>query len=167
MQKTAVTVGMGMTEKQGGTDVRANTLARPSGSGEGIYRLSGHKWFMSAPMSDAFVMLAQTSDGMGCFLVPRLLEDGTANGLRLPAPEGQDRQPLQRFLGGRVQRYLRLPARRRRMRGIRTILDMVTLTRLDCALASSRHHARLARGGRAPCARPQRVRQDAGRPADR
>ncbi|MBW8320906.1 MAG: acyl-CoA dehydrogenase family protein, partial [Rhizobium sp.] len=62
MQKSAVTIGMGMTEKQGGTDVRANTSTGER-VGEGIYRLSGHKWFMSAPMSDAFVMLAQTKDG--------------------------------------------------------------------------------------------------------
>lgn len=81
MQKSAVTIGMGMTEKQGGTDVRANTSTAER-VGEGIYRLTGHKWFMSAPMSDAFVMLAQTREGLGCFLVPRLLEDGGANGLR-------------------------------------------------------------------------------------
>ena len=80
MRKSGVTIGMGMTEKQGGTDVRANT-SRGERVGEGIYRLTGHKWFMSAPMSDAFVMLAQTDGGMGCFLVPRILEDGTANGL--------------------------------------------------------------------------------------
>ncbi|MGO7258833.1 acyl-CoA dehydrogenase family protein, partial [Rhizobium brockwellii] len=76
MQKSAVTIGMGMTEKQGGTDVRANRSAAEKVS-EGIYRLSGHKWFMSAPMSDAFIMLAQTKEGMGCFLVPRLMEDGS------------------------------------------------------------------------------------------
>jgi len=80
LQKTAVTIGMGMTEKQGGTDVRANRSIAER-VGEGIYRLSGHKWFMSAPMSDGFVMLAKTNEGIGCFLVPRLLEDGSANGL--------------------------------------------------------------------------------------
>ncbi|MBD9371879.1 acyl-CoA dehydrogenase family protein [Rhizobium sp. ARZ01] len=135
MQKTAITIGMGMTEKQGGTDVRANTTTAER-VGEGIYRLSGHKWFMSAPMSDAFVMLAQTRDGMGCFLVPRLLEDGTANGLRF--------QRLKDKIGNRSNAsaeveftdtfgfLLGAPDQ-----GIRTILDMVTLTRLDCALASS------------------------------
>ncbi len=135
MQKTAVTIGMGMTEKQGGTDVRANTTTAER-VGEGIYRLSGHKWFMSAPMSDAFVMLAQTRDGVGCFLVPRLLEDGTANGLRF--------QRLKDKIGNRSNAssevefndtfgfLLGSPDA-----GIRTILDMVTLTRLDCALASS------------------------------
>ncbi|WP_097138847.1 acyl-CoA dehydrogenase family protein [Rhizobium subbaraonis] len=135
MQKSAVTIGMGMTEKQGGTDVRANTTTAER-VGEGIYRLSGHKWFMSAPMSDAFVMLAQTRDGVGCFLVPRLLEDGTANGLRF--------QRLKEKIGNRSNAssevefndtfgfLLGSPDA-----GIRTILDMVTLTRLDCALASS------------------------------
>lgn len=135
MQKTAVTIGMGMTEKQGGTDVRANTTTAER-VGEGIYRLKGHKWFMSAPMSDAFIMLAQTRDGMGCFLVPRLLEDGSANGLRF--------QRLKDKIGNRSNAsseveftdtfgfLLGAPDA-----GIRTILDMVTLTRLDCALASS------------------------------
>ena len=135
MQKSAITIGMGMTEKQGGTDVRANTSTAER-VGEGIYRLSGHKWFMSAPMSDAFVMLAQTRDGVGCFLVPRLLEDGAANGLRF--------QRLKDKIGNRSNAsaeveftdtfgfLLGAPDA-----GIRTILDMVTLTRLDCALASS------------------------------
>ncbi|WP_337184900.1 acyl-CoA dehydrogenase family protein [Shinella sp.] len=135
MQKSAVTIGMGMTEKQGGTDVRANT-SRAERVGEGIYRLTGHKWFMSAPMSDGFVMLAQTREGIGCFLVPRLLEDGSSNGLRF--------QRLKDKLGNRSNAssevefsetfgfLLGAPDA-----GIRTILDMVTLTRLDCALASS------------------------------
>ncbi|MBO3759864.1 acyl-CoA dehydrogenase family protein [Ciceribacter sp. L1K22] len=135
MQKSAITLGMGMTEKQGGTDVKANT-SRAERVGEGIYRLSGHKWFMSAPMSDAFVMLAQTTEGMGCFLVPRLLEDGSHNGLYL--------QRLKDKIGNRsnassevefdgTMAYLLGEAGQ----GIRTILDMVTLTRLDCALASA------------------------------
>jgi putative acyl-CoA dehydrogenase len=135
MQKSAVTIGMGMTEKQGGTDVRANTTMGER-VGEGIYRLSGHKWFMSAPMSDAFVMLAQTKDGMGCFLVPRLLEDGSTNGLEF--------QRLNDKLGNRSNAssevefsetfgfLLGTPGD-----GVRTILDMVTLTRLDCALSSA------------------------------
>ena len=103
---------------------------------EGIYRLSGHKWFMSAPMSDAFIMLAQTKEGMGCFLVPRLLEDGSANGLQFQrlkdkvgnrsnaSSEVEFTDTFGFLLGGPDA-------------GIRTILDMVTLTRLDCALASS------------------------------
>ncbi|MCF3641403.1 acyl-CoA dehydrogenase family protein [Rhizobium sp. TRM95111] len=135
MQKTGITIGMGMTEKQGGTDVRANTSTAER-VGEGIYRLAGHKWFMSAPMCDGFVMLAKTREGIGCFLVPRLLEDGAANGLRF--------QRLKDKIGNRSNAssevefsdtfgfLLGAPDA-----GIRTILDMVTLTRLDCALASS------------------------------
>ena len=135
LQKTAVTIGMGMTEKQGGTDVRANRTTAER-VGEGIYRLSGHKWFLSAPMSDGFVMLAQMGDGMGCFLVPRYLEDGSKNGLHF--------QRLKDKLGNRSNASAEVeftdafgyllgdPGS-----GIRTILDMVTLTRLDCALASA------------------------------
>ncbi|ATN34000.1 acyl-CoA dehydrogenase [Rhizobium sp. ACO-34A] len=135
LQKTAVTLGIGMTEKQAGTDVRAISTSGER-VGEGIYRLSGHKWFMSAPMSDGFVMLGQTKDGMGCFLVPRLLEDGSANGLEF--------QRLKDKIGNRSNAtaevefsdafgyLLGTPGD-----GIRTILDMVTLTRLDCALASA------------------------------
>jgi putative acyl-CoA dehydrogenase len=135
MQKSAITIGMGMTEKQGGTDVRANTSTAER-VGEGIYRLNGHKWFMSAPMSDGFVMLAQTREGVGCFLVPRLLEDGSGNGLRF--------QRLKDKIGNRSNAssevefsdtfgfLLGTPDA-----GVSTILDMVTLTRLDCALASA------------------------------
>ncbi|TWF56603.1 acyl-CoA dehydrogenase family protein [Neorhizobium alkalisoli] len=135
LQKSAITLGMGMTEKQGGTDVRANRSTAER-VGEGVYRLSGHKWFMSAPMSDGFIMLAKTGDSMGCFLVPRLLEDGSANGLQF--------QRLKDKLGNRSNAsseveftdafgyLLGEPGG-----GIRTILDMVTLTRLDCAMASA------------------------------
>src|SRR6185312_16389744 len=80
VQKTGLTLGMGMTEKQGGTDVRANTT-KAERAGAGFYRLTGHKWFMSAPMSDAFLVLAQAQEGLTCFLVPRLLSDGLNNGL--------------------------------------------------------------------------------------
>jgi putative acyl-CoA dehydrogenase len=69
-QKTGVTIGMGMTEKQGGTDVRANTT-RAERAGDGMWKLTGHKWFMSAPMCDGFLMLAQAEEGLSCFLVPR------------------------------------------------------------------------------------------------
>ena len=135
MQKTSITVGMGMTEKQGGTDVRANRSTAGK-VGEGIYRLSGHKWFLSAPMSDAFVMLAKTGDAVSCFLVPRVLEDGTLNGLKLQrlkdklgnrsnaSSEVEFTETFGFLLGGEGE-------------GIRTILDMVTLTRLDCALSSA------------------------------
>ncbi|MEM6461031.1 MAG: acyl-CoA dehydrogenase family protein [Pseudomonadota bacterium] len=135
VRKNSATVGMGMTEKQGGTDVRANTSTAER-AGEGVYRLTGHKWFMSAPMSDAFLMLAQMQEGLGCFLVPRYLEDGKANGLQF--------QRLKDKLGNRSNAssevefanaygyLLGEPGK-----GIRTILEMVTLTRLDCALASA------------------------------
>src|SRR5690606_5112729 len=73
--------GMGMTEKQGGTDVRANRT-RAERASDGFYRINGHKWFMSAPMSDAFLVLAQAGEGLSCFLVPRILGDGTVNGFR-------------------------------------------------------------------------------------
>src|SRR5690606_16921728 len=80
--KAGLTIGMGMTEKQGGTDVRANeTRAEPLRNG--LYRISGHKWFLSAPMCDAFLMLAQAPQGLSCFLVPRYLGDGSRNGLEL------------------------------------------------------------------------------------
>ncbi|WP_265518464.1 acyl-CoA dehydrogenase family protein [Nitratireductor luteus] len=134
-QKQGITLGMGMTEKQGGTDVRANTTsAEPAGNN--LYRLNGHKWFMSAPMSDAFLVLAQAKEGLSCFLLPRLRDDGASNGLRF--------QRLKDKLGNRSNAssevefdnafaYLVGEAGA----GIRTIMDMVTLTRLDCALGSS------------------------------
>jgi putative acyl-CoA dehydrogenase len=83
--KRGVTIGMGMTEKQGGTDVRANTSkATPAGNGGpgAEYLITGHKWFMSAPMCDAFLVLAQAPGGLSCFLMPRFLPDGTVNALR-------------------------------------------------------------------------------------
>ena len=82
VEKAGLTLGMGMTEKQGGTDVRANTTRAERSGTNGFYRLTGHKWFMSAPMSDAFLVLGQASEGLSCFLVPRLLGDGTSNGFR-------------------------------------------------------------------------------------
>ncbi|TIN50096.1 MAG: DNA alkylation response protein, partial [Mesorhizobium sp.] len=81
VQKTGLTLGMGMTEKQGGTDVRAN-VTKAERAGNGFYRLTGHKWFMSAPMSDAFLVLGQVPEGLSCFLVPRILGDGSGNGFR-------------------------------------------------------------------------------------
>ncbi len=80
MQKTSVAIGLGLTEKRGGTDIAAITSQGQKIS-DGIYCLSGHKWFLSSPMSDAFIMLAQVEGRVGCFLVPRLLEDGSPNGL--------------------------------------------------------------------------------------
>jgi len=135
VEKTGLTLGMGMTEKQGGTDVRANTT-RAERAGSGFYRLTGHKWFMSAPMSDAFLVLAQAREGLSCFLVPRILGDGNGNGFRF--------QRLKDKLGNRsnassevefanaIGEMVGEPGQ-----GVKTIMDMVTLTRLDCAIASS------------------------------
>jgi len=135
VEKTGLTLGMGMTEKQGGTDVRANTT-RAERAGGSLYRLTGHKWFMSAPMSDAFLMLGQTSQGVSCFLVPRILGDGVANGLHF--------QRLKDKLGNRSNASSEVEFNNaigelvgEAGAGVKTIMDMVTLTRLDCALASS------------------------------
>jgi putative acyl-CoA dehydrogenase len=132
--KSGVTIGMGMTEKQGGTDVRANTTrAEPDGEG---YRITGHKWFMSAPMSDAFLVLAQAPGGLTCFFMPRFTPDGAVNALRL--------QRLKDKLGNRSNASSEVEfagAFAWRVgdegRGVRTIIEMVQLTRLDCAIASA------------------------------
>ncbi|MBQ0824384.1 isovaleryl-CoA dehydrogenase [Microvirga terrae] len=134
-EKDAVTLGMGMTEKQGGTDVRANTTrAAPKAGDE--YELTGHKWFMSAPMCDAFLMLAQAPGGLTCFLVPRFRPDGSLNALRL--------QRLKDKLGNRSNASSEVEFREafgwrigEEGRGVRTIIEMVQLTRLDCAVASA------------------------------
>ncbi len=134
-EKAAVTLGMGMSEKQGGTDVRANsTRADPKAGDE--YALTGHKWFMSAPMCDAFLVLAQAPGGLTCFLVPRFRPDGTLNALRL--------QRLKDKLGNRSNASSEVEFHAafgwrigEEGRGVRTIIDMVQLTRLDCAVASA------------------------------
>jgi putative acyl-CoA dehydrogenase len=133
-EKPGMTLGMGMTEKQGGTDVRANiTTATPSGD---FYTLVGHKWFLSAPMCDAFLVLAQAPGGLTCFFVPRFRPDGSVNALRL--------QRLKDKLGNRSNASSEIEfAGAFALKvgdegaGIRTIIQMVQLTRLDCALASS------------------------------
>ncbi len=133
-QKSGMTLGMGMTERQGGTDVRANTTkAVPVGDG---YELTGHKWFMSAPMSDAFLVLAQAPGGLTCFLLPRFRPDGSINALHI--------QRLKDKLGNRSNASSEVEfggAFALRVgeegRGVRTILQMVQLTRLDCAIASA------------------------------
>ena len=134
-KKASVTFGMGMTEKQGGTDVRANTTYAERVD-QDLWQIIGHKWFLSAPMCDAFLVLAQTGEGQSCFLVPRHLPGDGVNFLRF--------QRLKDKLGNRSNASTEVefaaaggflvgePGQ-----GIRTILDMVTLTRLDCALASA------------------------------
>ncbi len=138
-EKPAITLGMGMTERQGGTDVRANTTrAEPiDGSGpDKAYAITGHKWFLSAPMSDAFLVLAQAKGGLSCFYLPRLTLGGTLNGLKL--------QRLKDKLGNRSNASAEVEFDRAEAfligeegRGIPTIIDMVTLTRLDCAVSSA------------------------------
>jgi putative acyl-CoA dehydrogenase len=137
--KAGVTIGMGMTEKQGGTDVRANTTkAAPAGNGGpgAEYLLTGHKWFMSAPMCDAFLVLAQAPGGLSCFLMPRILPDGTVNGLRF--------QRLKDKLGNRSNASSEVEFHAAHAwligeegRGVPAIIEMVTCTRLDCAVGSS------------------------------
>ena len=134
--KRGVTLGMGMTEKQGGSDVRANTTrAMPLGA-EGEYALVGHKWFFSAPMSDAFLVLAQAPGGLSCFLLPRWRPDGHRNTLRL--------MRLKDKLGDWSNASSEVEfddAWAFRIgdegRGVATILEMVMLTRLDCMLGSA------------------------------
>jgi len=133
-EKAGITLGMGMTEKQGGTDVRANTTAAaPAGD---HYLLTGHKWFMSAPMCDAFLVLAQAPGGLTCFFLPRFKPDGSVNALRL--------QRLKDKLGNRSNASSEVEfADAYALRvgeegaGVRTILQMVQLTRLDCAISSA------------------------------
>ncbi|MEU9506066.1 isovaleryl-CoA dehydrogenase [Micromonospora sp. NPDC048170] len=135
LAKRGLLAGMSMTEKQGGSDVRANTTtARPEP--DGTYRLLGHKWFTSAPMCDVFLTLAQAPGGLTCFLVPRVLPDGTANPMRL--------MRLKDKLGNRSNasaevEYEHAVAWRvgDEGRGVRTIIDMVNLTRLDCVIGAA------------------------------
>jgi putative acyl-CoA dehydrogenase len=148
--KRGLLAGMGMTEKQGGTDVRANTTSATE-QPDGTWRLRGHKWFTSAPMNDLFLVLAQAPGGLSCFLVPRVLPDGSRNTFRI--------QRLKDKLGNRSNASSEpefddtvawlVGAEGR---GVRTIIDMVTMTRLDCvlgsaagtraALAQAAHHVR-------------------------
>ncbi|MEU9994079.1 acyl-CoA dehydrogenase family protein [Streptomyces sp. NPDC050848] len=134
--KRGIIAGMSMTEKQGGSDVRANTTrAVPTGE-DGFYALTGHKWFTSAPMSDVFLTLAQAPGGLSCFLVPRVLPDGTRNAIRL--------QRLKDKLGNRsnASSEIEYEGALGRLvgeegRGVATIIRMVNMTRLDCAVSSA------------------------------
>lgn len=150
-QKSGVTLGMGMTEKQGGSDVRSNaTIATPL-AGEGEYALVGHKWFFSAPMSDGFLVLAQASGGLSCFLLPRRLDNGDKNAFRLmrlkdKLGDWSNASSEVEFCGAWARRI------GDEGRGVATIIEMVMFTRLDCmlgaaaemrmALAQAVHHAR-------------------------
>jgi putative acyl-CoA dehydrogenase len=132
--KHGMTLGMGMTEKQGGTDVRANQT-RAARNGD-TYRITGHKWFMSAPMCDAFLVLAQADGGLTCFFMPRFRPDGSVNAIHF--------QRLKDKLGNRSNasaevEFTESYAERvgEEGKGIRTIIQMVQLTRQDCAIASA------------------------------
>lgn len=133
--KRGLIAGMSMTEKQGGSDVRANTT-RAVPAADGSYRLTGHKWFTSAPMSDVLLTLAQAPDGLTCFVVPRVLPDGTTNSIAL--------QRLKDKLGNRSNASSEIEydeALGWRLgdegRGVRTIIEMVNMTRLDCTIGSA------------------------------
>ncbi len=134
--KTGALCGMAMTERQGGSDVRANTTAaRPIGSGD-AYEITGHKWFCSAPMCDAFLVLAQAPGGLSCFFLPRFAPDGERNRFHL--------QRLKDKLGNRSNASSEVEfqgAWARRIgeegRGVQTILEMVNHTRLDCCLGAA------------------------------
>ena len=149
LTKRGLIAGMSMTEKQGGSDVRANTT-RAVPADDDSYRLTGHKWFTSAPMSDLFLTLAQAPGGLSCFLVPRVLPDGTRNAFYL--------QRLKDKLGNKSNASSEVEYDGafgwlvgEEGRGVPTIIEMVNMTRLDCALmaaggmrigtAQAMHHA--------------------------
>jgi putative acyl-CoA dehydrogenase len=138
-EKGSAIAGMAMTEKQGGSDVRANTtVATPlNGGGAGAeYEIVGHKWFCSAPMSDLFLVLAQTDDGLSCFLLPRILPDGSRNAFhiqRLKDKLGNHSNASSEIeLQGAWARMVGEPGR-----GVPTIIEMVGHTRLDCVIGSA------------------------------
>jgi putative acyl-CoA dehydrogenase len=135
-EKPGLLAGMGMTEKQGGSDVRTNTTTAWPTAEPGMYQLRGHKWFTSAPMCDVFLVLAQAPEGLSCFLVPRILPDGSRNTFRI--------QRLKDKLGNRSNAssepefdgtlaWLVGPEGR----GVKTIIEMVNCTRLDCVMMSA------------------------------
>ncbi len=133
--KAGATIGMAMTEKQGGSDVRANTT-RAVPIGDGLYEITGHKFFVSAPMCDAFLMLAQTPAGLTCFLAPRWLPDGTKNGVefvRLKRKMGNvSNASSETEWRGAIGRRVGPEGR-----GVATIIEMVAMTRFDCMVGSS------------------------------
>jgi putative acyl-CoA dehydrogenase len=138
-EKSGLTMGMGMTEKQGGSDVRANTT-RAEADGRDAwgerYAVTGHKWFFSAPMCDAFLVLAQTASGLSCLFLPRVLPDGSRNAIRI--------QRLKDKLGNKANASSEVEFHGASAwlvgeegRGVPQILEMGTMTRLDCALGTS------------------------------
>ena len=155
--KRGLTAGMSMTEKQGGSDVRANTT-RAVPQSDGSYLLTGHKWFTSAPMCDVFLVLAQAPGGLSCFLLPRVLPDGTRNRMHL--------QRLKDKLGNRSNASSEVEYDEavawlvgEEGQGVRTIIQMVNMTRLDCVIAGAAGMRRGPRAGRAPRHAPAGVRR--------
>jgi putative acyl-CoA dehydrogenase len=135
-RKSGLLAGMAMTEKQGGSDVRANTTRAEPAADPGTHLLTGHKWFCSAPMSDMFLTLAQGPGGLTCFLLPRVLPDGARNALRI--------QRLKDKLGNRSNASAEVEFDRAMAwqvgepgRGVATIIEMVSATRLDCVIGSA------------------------------
>jgi putative acyl-CoA dehydrogenase len=135
LTKAGLLAGMSMTEKQGGSDVRANTTRAEPGP-DGAFRLTGHKWFTSAPMCDVFLTLAQGPEGLTCYLVPRVLPDGTRNPMRL--------MRLKDKLGNRSNASAEIEYDGalgwqvgEGGRGVRTIIEMVNMTRLDCVIGAA------------------------------
>ncbi|QNP68944.1 acyl-CoA dehydrogenase family protein [Streptomyces roseirectus] len=135
-EKRGILAGMGMTEKQGGSDVRTNTTSAVPSAEPGVYVLRGHKWFTSAPMCDVFLVLAQAPGGLSCFLVPRVLPDGTRNPFRI--------QRLKDKLGNRSNASSEPEFDGTHAwlvgaegQGVKTIIDMVNCTRLDCVMATA------------------------------
>ena len=134
--KKGVLFGMAMTERQGGSDVRANTTRAVSAGANGEHLLTGHKWFCSAPMCDAFLVLAQAPGGLSCFLLPRVLPDGTRNAFHI--------ERLKDKLGNRSNASSEIALDRawsvmvgEEGKGVRTIIEMVNHTRLDCVIGSA------------------------------
>jgi putative acyl-CoA dehydrogenase len=148
--KAGLLAGMAMTEKQGGSDVRANTT-RAEPAGDGAYLLTGHKWFCSAPMCDLFLVLAQAPEGLTCFLLPRVLPDGSRNAMHIQRLKDKLGNTSNASSEVEYERAVAWPVGELG-RGIATILDMVSATRLDCVLGSAAgirqacvlagHHAR-------------------------
>jgi putative acyl-CoA dehydrogenase len=134
-EKRGVTIGMAMTEKQGGSDLRANTT-RATRQNDGSYELVGHKWFCSAPMSDAFLTLAYAGSDLTCFLVPRWRPDGERNAIEIQRLKDKlgDRANASAEIEYRGAHALRLGEAGR---GVRTIVDMVNHTRLDCIVGAA------------------------------
>jgi putative acyl-CoA dehydrogenase len=133
--KAGLLAGMGMTEKQGGSDVRANTTtATPQA--DGTWLLRGHKWFTSAPMCDLFLVLAQAPAGLSCFLVPRILPDGSRNTFRIQRLKdklgNRSNASSEPEFDGTVAELVGEEGR-----GVRTIIEMVAMTRLDCVIGSA------------------------------